>query len=188
MDRAVSNGVACEECQRLFELRSNHSGCLSDERRLRLKGDGRPCPRIKYQGRASDSVYAGVSWVCCGEKEDGKETFFCWPCLVMGDISRVCYTLLAFALHRISSLQHNIRMSNAPNLLLHLLFELSTTLFKLNFKNLAFKVAVIAGQEPRNVLRNVFANNGYCTMQPAVTQSATLYRGNKISSFRTETN
>ena len=57
---------------------------------------------------------------------------------VMGDISRVCYTLLAFAFHPISSLKHKIRMSDAPNLLIHLLFELSTTLFKLHFKYLAY--------------------------------------------------
>ena len=59
---AVSNGVASGECQRLLELRSNQIGCLNREQRLRLKGDGRHCPRIKYQCRASDSVYAGFMW------------------------------------------------------------------------------------------------------------------------------
>ena len=127
-----------------------------------------------------------VQALCGGE--DGKETFFCWPCLVMGDISRVCYTLLAFVFHQISSLKHNVRTSNVPNFSLHLLFKLLTTLLKLHFKYLAFKVAVTAGQEPHNVLRKVFVNNGYCTVQPAVSQPATFFRGTKISNFQTETN
>ena len=48
-----------------------------------------------------ESVYTDFSWICGGENGDGKETFFCGPCLVIGDISRVCYTLLAFAFHQI---------------------------------------------------------------------------------------
>ena len=61
--------------------RSAQSGCLSHEQHLRLEGDGRPCPRIKYHGRSSESVYADFSWVCGGENEDGKDTFsagFVW--------------------------------------------------------------------------------------------------------------
>ena len=89
MDRVLTNeyrwGVS-----KIFELRSAQRDCLSHEQRIRLKKDGRPCPRIKYQGRTSDSVYESFSWICGGESEDGKETFFCWPCLVMGDISKVC--------------------------------------------------------------------------------------------------
>lgn len=62
---------------------------LSHEQRLRLKKDSRPCPRIKYKGRTSQSVYEGTPRICGGETEEGKSTYFCWPCLVMGDISTV---------------------------------------------------------------------------------------------------
>ena len=73
-------------------------GTLTHKQRLRLKKEGRPCPRINYNGRTSDTVYEGFSWICGAVNEDGKETFFCWSCLVMGDISKVsnCFNSLAY--------------------------------------------------------------------------------------------
>ena len=74
---------------KIFSLRSEQRNQLTHEKGLRLKKDGRPCPRIKYKGRMSNSAYESISWLCGGETEEGKNTFFCWPCLGMGDISTV---------------------------------------------------------------------------------------------------
>ncbi len=88
MDRVLGNeyrwGVS-----KIFSLRAAQNNNLNHEQRLRLKKDGRPCPRIKYAGRTSVTVYESFPWICGGENEEGKETFYCWPCLVMGDISTV---------------------------------------------------------------------------------------------------
>ena len=72
-------------CDRNKEINS----VTSSEQRLRLKKDSRRCPRIKYKGRTSQSVYEGTPRICGGETGEGKSTYFCWPCLVMGDISTV---------------------------------------------------------------------------------------------------
>ena len=59
---------------------------LTHEQRLRLKADGRPCPKVTVKNRSSASVYENFSWIC-GDEE--KNTYFCWPCLLMGDLSKV---------------------------------------------------------------------------------------------------
>ena len=73
----------------IFLIRTAQGNLITHEQRLRLKNDGRPCPPIKFKGRTSASVYKGFSWICGGENDEGKSTYFCWPCLVMGDISTV---------------------------------------------------------------------------------------------------
>ena len=60
---------------------------ISHEQRLHLKKDGRPCPKIQYKGGTSQSVYENIPWICGGETEEGKSTYFCWPCSIMGDIN-----------------------------------------------------------------------------------------------------
>eukprot|EP00794_Sanderia_malayensis_P008316 gene8316-9202_t len=72
-----------------FSLRSAQGNRLNHEQRLRLKKDGRPCPLLKYKGRTSSSVYDGFSWICGGVNDNGKSTYFFWPCLVMGDIAKL---------------------------------------------------------------------------------------------------
>ncbi len=69
----------------VFSLLSTRRS-LTHEQCLRLKSDGRPCPKIFLKDRASDSVYAAFPWIC-GDEE--KNTYFCWPCLVMGDLDKV---------------------------------------------------------------------------------------------------
>jgi len=59
---------------------------LTHEQRLQFKKDGRPCPKVTLKNRSSDSVYETYQWIC-GDAE--KNTYFCWPCLVMGDIKAV---------------------------------------------------------------------------------------------------
>eukprot|EP00794_Sanderia_malayensis_P000924 gene924-231_t len=54
---------------------------------LRLKEDGRPCPKVTIKHRSSDSAYELFTWIC-GDEE--KNTFYCWPCLVIGDLSTAC--------------------------------------------------------------------------------------------------
>ena len=55
---------------------------LTHEQRLRLKKDGRPCPKILIKSRVSDTVYRKYPWIC---GDDEKNTYYCWPCLVMDD-------------------------------------------------------------------------------------------------------
>lgn len=73
----------------VFMLRAQQGDRLNHEQRLCLKNDGRPCPSIKYKGRTSSSVYSSYLWICGGENDEGTSTYFCWPCLVMGEPSRV---------------------------------------------------------------------------------------------------
>lgn len=73
--------------QNVFSLISSQ-GRLTHEQRLRLKEDGRPCPKVTIKNRSSDSVYETFPWIC-GDEE--KNTFFCWPCLVVGDLSTVSF-------------------------------------------------------------------------------------------------
>ena len=61
---------------------------LSHEQRLRLKTDGRPCPKVTVKNVLSDTAYEKFRWIC-GDIE--KNTYFCWPCLVMGDLSKVSF-------------------------------------------------------------------------------------------------
>ena len=88
VDRVLGNeyrlGVS-----KIFSLRSKQRNNLAHKQRLHLKQDVRPCPRIKYKGRTSHSTYETYPWICGGEIEDGKSIFFCWPCLVMADITTV---------------------------------------------------------------------------------------------------
>ena len=77
---------------RIFAL-SSAQGRLTHEQRLSLKEDGRPCPRINIKNRDSETAYNNFSWMC-GDAQ--KNTYFCWPCLVMGDLSKVRTDILDF--------------------------------------------------------------------------------------------
>ncbi len=68
---------------------------LTHEQRLRFKKDGRPCPKVVLKDRSSESVYAAFPWIC-GDEE--KNTYFCWPCLIMGDLSKVGGTVTLLSL------------------------------------------------------------------------------------------
>ena len=70
---------------RIFAL-SSAQGRLTHEQRLSLKQDGRPCPKINVKNRDSETAYNNFSWIC---GDAAKNTYFCWPCLVMGDLSKV---------------------------------------------------------------------------------------------------
>ena len=59
---------------------------LTQEQCLKLKSDGRPCPKVTLKYRTSESVYETFPWMCGDEV---KNTHFCWQCLVMGDLSTV---------------------------------------------------------------------------------------------------
>ncbi|XP_065054458.1 zinc finger MYM-type protein 1-like isoform X1 [Rhopilema esculentum] len=76
---------------RIFAL-SSAQGRLTHEQRLGLKKDGRPCPKIEIKNRDSETVYNNFLWMC-GDAE--KNTYFCWPCLVMGDLSKMKATSFA---------------------------------------------------------------------------------------------
>ena len=67
------------------------------EQRLRLKDDGRQCPSVTIKHRTSVGVYDSYSWIC-GDAE--RNTYFCWPCLVMGDLSKVRFSCLSFILSK----------------------------------------------------------------------------------------
>ncbi len=71
--------------QSVFSLISRQ-GKLTHEQRLELKKSGRPCPKVTIKNRSSETVYDTFPWIC-GDEE--KNTFFCWPCLIMGDLSKV---------------------------------------------------------------------------------------------------
>ena len=68
-----------------FSLMSPQSR-LTYEQRLRLKADGRPCPKVTVKNSFSASVYENFSWIC-GDEE--KNTYFCWPCFLMGVLSKI---------------------------------------------------------------------------------------------------
>ena len=59
--------------KKVFSLISEQ-GKLTYEHHLRLKNDGRPCPKVTLKNRSSDSVYEVFSWIC-GDEE--KNTFYC---------------------------------------------------------------------------------------------------------------
>ena len=84
MNQVASGGVK-RGVSKIFSLLFEQ-GKLSHEQRLRLKDDGRPCPPVTIKNRTSVGVYDTYSWMC-GDAE--KNTYFCWPCLVMGDLSKV---------------------------------------------------------------------------------------------------
>ena len=85
MNQVASGGVRWG-VSTVFSLLSMQGGKLTHEQRLRLKKDGRPCPDVKVRSRSCEAVYRSFSWIC-GDSE--KNTYFCWPCLVMGDHSKV---------------------------------------------------------------------------------------------------
>ncbi len=85
MNQVASGGVRWG-VSTIFSLLSMQGGKLTHEQRLRLKIDGRPCPNIEVKSRSREAVYRGSSWIC-GDSE--KNMYFCWPCLVMGDHSKV---------------------------------------------------------------------------------------------------
>ena len=64
---------------------------LTHEQRLRLKTDGRPCPKVTVKYVSSDTAYQKFPWIC-GDVE--RNTYFCWPCLVMGELSKVSFSFL----------------------------------------------------------------------------------------------
>ena len=82
MNRVATSGYRWG-VSKIFSLLSTQER-LTHEQRLNLKTDGRPCPKINIKNRDSDTVYSNFSWIC-GDNE--KNTYFCWPCLVMGDLS-----------------------------------------------------------------------------------------------------
>ena len=84
MNQVASGGVKWG-VSKIFSLLSEQ-GKLSHEQRLRLKDDGRPFPPVTIKNRSSVGVYDSYPWMC-GDAE--KNTYFCWPCLVMGDPSKV---------------------------------------------------------------------------------------------------
>ena len=43
---------------------------LTYEQRLRLKADGRPCPKVTVKNRSSGSVYENFSWICADEEKN----------------------------------------------------------------------------------------------------------------------
>ena len=85
MNRVVDSsslwGVA-----KVFSLLSTQDR-LRHEQHLQLKQAGRPCPKVTIKDRSSKSVYETFPWIC-GDGE--KNSYFCWPCLIMGDRSKVC--------------------------------------------------------------------------------------------------
>ena len=84
MDRLTDDRYRWE-VSKIFSLLSTQRN-LTHEQRLRLKQDGRPCPKVLIKDTSSESTYKKYSWIC-GDEE--KNTYFCWPCLVMGDLSKV---------------------------------------------------------------------------------------------------
>ena len=82
MNQVAETGYRWGICK-FFSLLSTQPR-LTHEQRLRLKKDGRPCPTILIKSRVSDTYYRKYSWIC---GDDEKNTYYCWPCLVMGDHS-----------------------------------------------------------------------------------------------------
>ncbi len=80
MNRIIGTGVS-----RIFSL-SSAQGRLTHDQRLSFKNDGRPCQKIEIKNRDSETVYSNFLWMC---GDAGKNTYFFWPCLVMGDLSKV---------------------------------------------------------------------------------------------------
>ena len=66
---------------------------LNHEQRLEFKLAGRPCPIVPLKGRSSNSVYETFPWIC-GDAE--KNSYYCWPCLIMGDHSKVDLKYFSF--------------------------------------------------------------------------------------------
>ena len=91
MNRVVDAGYRWG-VSHIFSLLSSQRS-LTHEQRLRFKKDGRPCPRVTFKNKSSDSVYETYAWAC-GDGE--KNTYFCWPCLVMGDVSSVSFEWFYF--------------------------------------------------------------------------------------------
>ena len=73
------------DVQKVFSLVSSQ-GKLTHEQRLDMKKNGRPCPKVVIKNRSCESAYQAYPWMC-GDEE--KNAFFCWPCLVIGDLSTV---------------------------------------------------------------------------------------------------
>ena len=68
----------------VFSLRASQGNRLPHEQHLRLKWH-----TIKYKGPTSSSVYHGFLLICGGENYEGQNTYYCWPCLIIGDLSTV---------------------------------------------------------------------------------------------------
>lgn len=93
---------------RIFAL-SSAQGRLTHEQRLSLKKDGRPCPKIVIKNRDSETAYNNFLWMC-GYAE--KNTHFCWPCLVIGDLSKVrIYFFILYKLYYSKEMQQLIAVS-----------------------------------------------------------------------------
>ena len=67
---------------KVFSLLSTQKS-LRHEQRLQFKQSGRPRPKVIIKHRSSESVYHSFPWIY-GDAE--KNTYYCWPCLVMGDL------------------------------------------------------------------------------------------------------
>ena len=108
MNRVLQDQVAGHRLgvQNVFSMISKQ-GKLTHEQRLELKRGGRPCPELNVKNVTSKEKYERYPWIC-GDKE--KNTFYCWPCLVMGDLSKVSkatYLYFFFAVPKV--LQHVYR-------------------------------------------------------------------------------
>ena len=80
--------VGCSSLQgvcRAFALLSIQ-GRLKHDQRLEFKQAGRPYPVVTVKARSSKSVYETFPWIC-GDAE--KNSYYCWPCLITGDHSKV---------------------------------------------------------------------------------------------------
>ena len=84
MDRILGTGYRCN-VSHVFSIVSTQCG-VTYEQRLCFKKEGRPCPKGTLKNRSSDSVYTAFHLVC---GDANKNTYFCWPCLIMGDLSIV---------------------------------------------------------------------------------------------------
>ena len=108
MNRVLQDQVAGHRLgvQNVFSMISKQ-GKLTHEQRLELKRGGRPCPELNIKNVTSKEKYERYPWIC-GDKE--KITFYCWPCLVMGDLSKASkatYLYFFFAVPEV--LQHVYR-------------------------------------------------------------------------------
>ena len=72
----------------VFSILSTQHG-LTYEQRLCFKKEGRPCPKVTLKNQSSDSVYRAFHWVYC---DANKNMYFCWPCLIMGDLSTLSFS------------------------------------------------------------------------------------------------
>ena len=88
MNRIV-NSDSLLGVSKVFSLLSTQKS-LCHEQRLQFKQSRRPHHKVTIKHRSSESVYDSFPWIC-GDAE--KNTYYCWPCLVMGDLTNVYHSL-----------------------------------------------------------------------------------------------